>query len=278
MPETQPPNYPTESVFPFTELTSPVEMKATGSRVGDKLASQKIGSSLDVELDTMLFSDSVWEDFPGGESAGECASHQSEDNGANGCEDGIPGPRPMEDHRLMKDGRLLEYGKVTNSEGGFGEEEDELLCGLYPEDVSFFLNSSAVLLPQDIETGIGTSIVGGGQKDGPWDHPTEAMLEDCTIAGSTPHLPLAGASMVPQLPQPYSSPPAAASSPLQNRLNPCPPRTVNSDRIDYPANTFYGLPLLVQRCLAEHRGISKLYGKHAKSCLWKPAVHITLSC
>jgi hypothetical protein len=79
---------------------------------------------------------------------------------------------------------------------------------------------------------------------------------------------------IPQLPQSCSSPPAAASSSLHpNSCNPSFKAHNHSfkthtrissplkpDRINYPINTFYGLPLTVKKCLEEHRGITKLYG------------------
>lgn len=60
----------------------------------------------------------------------------------------------------------------------------------------------------------------------------------------------------------YQQPPKPITG---GSVNPCThdqfTACAESDRVQYPSDTFYGLPLAVQRCLKEFRGISKLYGK-----------------
>lgn len=165
---------------------------------------------------------------------------------------------------------------VSRSNGLGGGVDDELLNGLYPEDFSFFLDCSAVLPHENTSTGSRSSRSPGpggengcGGEGDPCKHPSHEIA----LAGS--HGTTASSTLCPsthslhmtacQLPQSCSSPPATASSLHKPKTPPSPPPpppplTSTVDWIDYPTGTFYGLPLMVQKCLEEHRGISKLYG------------------
>lgn len=119
---------------------------------------------------------------------------------------------------------------MAKKEGGQVEEED----GLYPEDFNFIFNTSA-FLPQE-------------------DSNTKTYGEYTTERGAsyqqTPK-PITGGSVM------------QVNSCTHDQFTAC----AESDRVQYPSDTFYGLPLAVQRCLKEFRGISKLYGKGWQSWL-----------
>ena len=181
-----------------------------------------------------------------------------------------------------KELRKATLGETSREErtDGLGGTEDELLCGLYPEDFSFFMNCSAFLPHENTSRSSsgegGPGGEGGCSREGdhPWKHPSHETVLAESHGPTVPSAPALYPSTHPltgQLPRSCSSPPAAAASSLHKPKTrhphpplPPPPHPPASalDRIDYPTGTFYGLPLTVQKCLEEHRRISKLYGKY----------------
>ena len=177
------------------------------------------------------------------------------------------------------------------------EEEDDFLSGLYPEDFSFTLNSSAVL-PHEEQRRCSH----GKENDEPSDSVVTVTMDSIPDSpASSPTLPHAQhlpISFHPLSSSPTSSQPSTSLLPLfQSSTSPLsapppplsihsprplstaslhslsipPPQSsvpsfpccnsVTSDGVKYPVNTFYGLPLTVQSCLEEHKGIIKLYGR-----------------
>lgn len=67
----------------------------------------------------------------------------------------------------------------------------------------------------------------------------------------------------------------SASTPFKAPPPPHVSRNAATEHLDYPINTFYGLPVVVQNLLENHRGIKKLYGKGCHVRLIKPS---SLSC
>lgn len=303
------PNATTSTGY-FVETTR----RAEGGKDG-----KKICSSLDEELDDMLFSASFLEDAVESSNCGTEAPVHGDDSDNAGsalCEDVFGGLSQDEKHCLVSadcpGGKAVEgfekslgvdegveglgdkqgvgeegvkgllgeeglegmEGTAAGREGriageGVEEMEGELLHGFYPEDFSLFLDCSALLPQEDTSTGGGDLSTGGSPStgDGLYKHPPEATpMEGCgTSACLAPRSPSAHLHHMPasQLPQSCSSPRAAASS--SHKLPPHPP-PAQPDRISYPADTFYGLPLTVQKCLEEYRGIRKLYGNTTAAC------------
>ncbi len=189
-----------------------------------------------------------------------------------------------------------------------GDLEEEL--GLYPEDISYLFNSSA-FLPQE-ECSASRSVrskVGVCSGTSATDRASSApyLLDSSSILAqaqcppasfSSPRsrIPTAVASkgdlpsarpppqMSPSNPPSLSRPPFTPvpsrfpSMPQSSKLPFQPPTSrlppaLKSEQVEYPSNTFYGLPLTVQSCLKEHRGICRLYGKtmivvHARQSLY----------
>lgn len=141
--------------------------------------------------------------------------------------------------------------------------EEDLLCGLYPEDFSFILNSSAFLPPPQEEEKKVEDACLPLEVEGGVLHPSCGVDPSCRELAEEP------LNCIPESPPPPPSPPqpipSSGPSPSHRPHPPAittPPPIValSSRQVDYPINTFYGLPLTVKTCLEEHRGITDLYG------------------
>ena len=153
-------------------------------------------------------------------------------------------------------------------------DQPECESNLYPEDFSI-LNSSA-FIPQE-EYSVSTPRNFQARRGVHLLSDTSATEHDTSGSHSliSSHFIMSPAHCPPIA---YSSPvPSPATLDKDNRPNPppssCLPKPAPSDlklpyrslptsaQVEYPSNTFYGLPLTVRSCLKEHRGISKLYGR-----------------
>ncbi len=220
-----PPSPPCQNTAPISvsNLEHVVQVSAQNPKVGKKRENSILHDiSFAEELDNVLFS--------GTPVSSSCSFDH---DGGHTFITGKKMISPPGEDNLVKGTAPLE-----------DEEMEDVLVGLKPEDFSFGLNSSS--LEEDNEGKFDTSFRPG---DGG---------EDCRVGcdllcGTPPEKECANLNSIPESPinNPFVSSP---SSPLS------PPPTTYVDQLEYPVKTFYGLPLSVQNCLEEHRGIKKLYG------------------
>ena len=213
------------------------------------------GCSTEQDIDDVLFSSSILE---------ECAltgleKKRESESGTSGIAEGGGAGGEVNSHEALfnedtEDGRFLEALCVEGGGEVVGDVVDQdHLWGLYPEDFSFVMDSSAVLPAQEEQaTASGdqeTTSCPQVSSRGPVPHSP-------TTSAVTPHPPPHHHHLTssPHPPLPFlSSSPATAAG------------TSGSGRVEYPADTFYGLPSTVQSCFIEYRGISELYGMQACS-------------
>ena len=246
-----------DSTAPVTIAESPTTTTHSSSQPlgpSNNTGSLNFSSGIEQEVDDILFSSSILEycvtDNVLETSAKEPVSKSKDVHHKKETSDEAKDENICV-NRKVGDGRTFPETACTLEEGAQSEEH---LFGLYPEDFSFILDSSAVLAEEEGQRS-------NTERAESLKTSERALLNQGMGVSSSvpPRSPISSAVT----PQNHFAPVSTLN--LQNRQSLSSPSiasasTFKPDHIRYPPGTFYGLPLAVQSCLREYRGINKLYG------------------
>lgn len=239
------------------------ENKRSGDAKDDKLLpldQLSNNSSMDEEMKMLFCSSLMVELSPESNFALTKCSVNNTDEKSEGKE-------PQGKDELEDDDAFLDALGIMEGDKP-GDVEEEL--GLYPEDFSFLFNSSSAFLPQE-ECSASTvanpkqgteGVCVGATSFTEHVSSKPRSLDSFSLLSQAKYPPVSSSSSCSHIP---SAIPGKDDVHPLSRL-PFKPATSLSgllphQQVQYPINTFYGLPLSVQSCLKEYRGITKLYGE-----------------
>lgn len=269
--QTKAPIRHTEETDTLQGATQKVRDRVETSIAEDERQADKFSNSSIMDEDMkLLFSSSVLAEFT---AESNVTSKRCTGSAEGEKYPGGVGEPQGSDAKLEKDDNafLDSLGILEGDKAGDFEEE----LGLYPEDFSVLFNSSA-FLPQE-EYGKDTAMNSQGREVGgtltstcsaPQPEDSSSLLSQAQYPPVSSFNQISSTILHKHSIHSPFRPPAqvfnhqSSSSDFQPKApvssHPGPPLC---QQVDYPIDTFYGLPLAVKSCLKENRGISKLYGK-----------------
>lgn len=249
-----------DTAAPVTIMESPPPTELEPSTFKRKTESKEelvnsYSSSIEQEIDDLLFSSSILEECNGTRDFGSVGTKAEPDLALD-----VDEVVCNKEARIKEDRKLLETACVCEDDEA-GDKEH--LFGLYPEDFSFTLNSSVVQAQEESHslpkpcvkyTDLRTSEVDERMNCVP-QSPTTCAVVPQTAADFAP----VATTLSPSRDLSQSVCPSHRHHPVSSP-SVTPASTFKQNQVEYPTSTFYGLPLAVKNCFREYRGICKLYG------------------